>query len=231
VTGDISLRLERLDAVAHPAAERFDSTSAFVGRIAVLPSAYNPPTLAHVELLRAAVSSDHCDAAAALLTTRNVDKGLHGAQLPDRVGMLLALHAEWPALAVAVSNQARIIDQAAALTAAFPAANFDFVVGFDTLERIFAARYYTDMELELKPFFEQHRVFAANRGAVGTEDVSAWIEQNAGRFAHAIRVLPLDAFPASLSSTQVRDGVAGGVPDVAVTPAVRRYIEERGLYR
>lgn len=223
--------IEQLDQQTSPAARRFDRGPAFSGAAAVLPSAYNPPTLAHEHLLQRALDVYGLRHAIALLTTRNVDKGVHGASLEDRVGMLLALSGEWPDLCVAASNQARIIDQAQALTSAFPGTEFDFIVGFDTLERLFAPRYYTDMEAELAPFFARHRVLAANRGEVEAHHVEAWVANNAGTFAGRILLLEIDEFPASLSSTRVREAAARGGDGLDLPPAVARYVTEHGLYR
>lgn len=231
MTTGIAAALERLDNEPAPAALRFDSGAPFSGAAAVLPSAYNPPTLAHEHLLQRALDSYGLQHAVALLTTRNVDKGVHGASLADRIGMLLALGEDWPELCVAASNQARIIDQARALAEAFPDTEFDFIVGFDTLERLFARKYYTDMEAELEPFFERHRVLAANRGPVEAHHVEAWIAEHAGGFAGRILLLQIDDFPASLSSTRVRESLAAGSDELHLPPAVSRYLAEHRLYQ
>lgn len=226
-----SARLLELDASPVPAVVRFDSGHRFRGRLAFLPSAYNPPTLAHIHLLETALEVDGVEHAAAMLTTRNVAKDVFGASLADRVAMLLQLNRERPEFAVFAANAARIIDQAAALSAAFDGIGVDAIVGFDTLERLFDARYYGDMDGELTPFFERHRVIAVNRGRLAVTDVHAWVHRNAGVFAGRIVVREIQAYPASLSSTMVREGLAAGSGELPVSPAVRRYIEQRGLYR
>lgn len=230
MTEAFARRLERLDGSVEPEAERFDKDETISGRVVVLPSAFNPPTLGHQHLLERALQAHGAGQAVALLTTRNVDKGVAGASLADRVGMLLAVRAEWDDLAVVASNQGRFVDQATALTRAYPAAEFDFIVGFDTLERLFAPRYYDDMWMELEPFFERHRVLAANRGSVLAGQVGEWLDANTGRFRRRLSVLEIDEFPASLSSTQVRAALSEGGADTQLTAGVRRYIEERGLY-
>lgn len=231
MTEELAVRLERLDAAAGPAAERFDAGGPLGRTAAVLPSAFNPPTHAHQHLLERALETFGISSAIALLTTRNVDKGLHGAPLADRVGMLLALGEAFPGLAVMAANQARIIDQAVALALLLPGVELDFVVGFDTLERLFAPRYYTDMEGELAPFFARHRILAANRGEMEAARVRKWLDANVVQFRPRIEVLEIDEFPASLSSTQVREALRSDQEALHVAPAVRRYIEERGLYR
>ena len=231
MNSDFRDQLEALDHAPQPAAIRFDHGPAFDGTAAVLPSAFNPPTLAHQHLMQRALEAFGVRHALALLTTRNVDKGVHGAPLADRVGMLLSLAEEWSELAVAASNQARIIDQAQALTGAFPGTEFDFIVGFDTLERLFAERYYTDMWAELAPFFARHRVLAANRGSVEAREVAAWIDEHSGAFRDRILALEIDEFPASLSSTRVREALASGGNELHLPRPVLRYINEHALYR
>ena len=100
---------------------------------------HNPPTRAHFHLL--AASAERLSASpAALLTTRNVAKGLTGASHEQRIEMLLVARTAVPALAVLAANQARIVDQAAVLRESFPAASFDFVLGHDTLVRLLGQR-------------------------------------------------------------------------------------------
>lgn len=214
-----------------PTAVRFDEGRPFSNRLAVLPSAFNPPTVAHLALLEVARSLPGAGAACALLTTRNVDKGLTGAAFADRVGMLLAVNEAHHWLGVVATNQARIIDQEAALAVAFPGVEFDFVVGYDTLVRLFDPRYYSAMDDELAPFFERARVIALNRGEAGTAAVRAFVEREAAHFAERIVVAELDAHPASLSSTLARAAFREGSSTTAVPPAVARYIEEHQLYR
>ncbi len=228
---DLVNLLSELEATPAPAVARFDSGGPFRGRLAFLPAAYNPPTLAHVHLLEAALEVDGVEHVAAMLTTRNVAKDVFGASLHDRVAMLLELHGERPELAVLAANAARIIDQASALSAAVGDVGVDAIVGFDTLERLFDPRYYADMEGELAPFFERHRVIAANRGNHHVTEVEAWVRANAGPFAGRILVREIHAHPASLSSTVVRESVAVGLDELPVSLGVRRYIEQHGLYR
>ncbi len=183
-------------------------------------------------MLEAARLLPAVESAAALLTTRNVDKGLTGAPFADRIGMLLAVNEDAPWLSVVATNQARIIDQEATLAAHFPGIAFDFVVGYDTLVRLFDSRYYTAATHdELAPFFERARVIALNRGEADIETLQSFIDDQAAPFAGRIVVAELDAHPASLSSTLARDAIRGGQPTAIVPPAVATYIETHHLYR
>lgn len=221
-----------LDAVPRPSVRRFDSGPAFRDRIAVLPSAFNPPTSAHLRLLELAGRVDGISGRAALLSTRNVEKGVFGASLADRIGMLRALAGANPGLAVLAANVALIPDQAVALLEAYPASGFDFVVGFDTLIRIFQSRFYEDMERDLARFFANHRLIAMNRGEADFDAVCRFLEKDDVRpYAQGIVPCALDGEAATLSSTHARDRATGPGLRQFVPGEVAEYIERRGLYR
>jgi nicotinic acid mononucleotide adenylyltransferase len=222
---EIESRLAALDASRVAAAAAF--AGALDGRLAVLPSAFNPPTLAHLALLRRAADLLG-SRPGALLTTRNVSKGVEGASLADRVAMLLAVRQEDASLAVLAANAARFVDQARALRAALPDTAIDFVAGYDTLIRIFDPAYYGDMASELDEFFRHHRLVAATRGDDDLRAIERFIAEAAA--AHAGRVLSLELpqFEASLSSTLARRSPAERRR--VVPAAVADYIEGHGLY-
>ena len=230
---EIAVMLDRLDRVSSPAVARFDPGAPFAGRVAVLPSAFNPPTVAHMELMKLARDLPGVDSAAALLTTKNVDKGLHGASLAHRIGMLLAMSEDGARCAVLAANVARIADQGRALRETYPAADFDFVVGYDTLVRLFDSRYYEDMGADLDDFFGRHRVIAANRGDATVAAVEAFLDRNteASRRRDRVIVCELHEDPASLSSTAAREAAARGEVHAAVAGTVAEYISRHRLYR
>lgn len=227
---EIARRLEALDSQAGPVVDRFDTGAPFKGRIAVLPSAFNPPTLAHLELLERALAVAGVDRTAAMLSTRNVAKGVFGALLPDRIEMLLALHKADPTLGVLASNSARLVDQAAALRENAPEAAFDFVVGYDTLVRLFDPGYYKEMHAELEPFFAVHRVIAANRGRATVSEVARFVEEHAASYGDRIVITELSEAAAVISSMDAREAVANGGKAEMLPPPVEAYIRERGLY-
>ena len=225
---------ERVEALAlpeTPEAARLDSDEPLRGRWAVLPSAFNPPTRAHLRLLDLAEGVDGVEGGAALLTTRNVAKGVEGAALTDRIGMLLAAGKGRPGLAVLAANQARIADQAAVLRATWPEATFDFVLGYDTLVRLFDLQYYTGpMEEVLDPFFERHRVIAANRGEVTEGEMEAYVADQASRYAGRIITVALDEEHGRMASSNIRARIGAGQGSGDLPEEVAEYIRERGLY-
>jgi nicotinic acid mononucleotide adenylyltransferase len=227
----IAASISALDAETAPTAACFPRDGFPHGRAVVLPSAFNPPTVAHLRLLELARNVTCADSAVALLTTRNVAKGVFGADLPDRIAMLLAIQDTEPELSVVAANVARIADQARALRSALPGVDFDFVVGYDTLVRLFEPRFYSDMRSELAAFFADHQVIAANRASADVGIVRAFLEEpHVAPFANRITVLALDEYSASLSSTGAREEVATGIDSSALPAPVLAYIRERGLY-
>lgn len=226
----VARRLAEVRDALAPKADAFGAVPGLSGRVAILPSAFNPPTIAHFELLRHGLEADHVASAGVLLTTRNVDKGISGASLEDRLGMLLAEQSTDPWFSVLATNQARIIDQERALAGRFPDVAFDFVVGYDTLVRLFDARYYTSMHDELRPFFGRSRVIALNRGPNNVAAVRAFVANQAPEFESQIIVRELSDYPASLSSTMARAAVLGE-SEAPVPSAVADYIRAHRLYR
>ena len=231
MAGTVGERLEALARGETPGAARFDADEGLRGGWAVLPSAFNPPTRAHLRLLDLAESVDGVEGGAALLTTRNVAKGIEGASLADRIGMLLAARESRPGLAVLAANQARIVDQAAALRSAWPEAAFDFVLGYDTLIRLFDQQYYEGaMEAVLDPFFERHRVIVANRGGVTASGVDAYVAEQASRYGERIVTVALDTAHRLMSSSGARAQIEAGEGSDDLPEEVAAYIRERGLY-
>lgn len=231
MAGTIGERLASLARSEAPAVTRFDAAGGLQGGWAVLPSAFNPPTRAHLRLLDLAQGVAGVEGGAALLTTRNVAKGVEGAALEDRIGMLLATRESRPGLAVLGANQARIVDQAAGLREAWPEASFDFVLGYDTLIRLFDEQYYDGpMDDVLDPFFERHRVIAATRGEVTEGEMLEWVEAQAARYTARIVTVALDPEHGRIASSDIRARIEAGEGSDDLPEGVADYIRERGLY-
>ncbi len=230
-TPALAVRLATLHERPGFSAERFDDGPELEGRVAVLPSAFNPPTRAHLGLLELAAAETDVSRVAALLSTNNVDKQIYGAPLAHRIAMLLELSRGRLWLAVVAANAARLIDQGLALGVAFPRAEFDFVVGFDTLVRVFDPRYYEDPDSELDSFFAKHRLIAVNRAQTSAAAVTEYCDSMpARRFRSRILVRELEQRQAWMSSSSVRGKLGRGEATDALTPEVERYIVDHGLY-
>jgi nicotinamide-nucleotide adenylyltransferase len=228
---ELERRIEQVHASPHPSVLRLDDKGELRSRVAALPSAYNPPTRAHLELLRAAVTVEGVGSAVALLTTRNVAKNLYGASLAHRAAMLLVIGADDGKLPVFVTNQARIADQARVLATTLQDPGVDMIVGYDTLVRVFDEQYYGAMQEELATFFADHRLIAANRAGHGSREIAEVVARPEARpFGGRILEAEIGDEAAALSSTAARAAIATGREPSEIPPEVRAYIARHGLY-
>ncbi|KAG0331975.1 hypothetical protein BG000_010436 [Podila horticola] len=150
-------------------------------RIAVLDSSFNPPTRAHYHLLKAA-SRVGCDAVLLLLATNNVDKGQTGAGAVERLEMMEAMaldsiqsEKEDSALrhmAVGLTIHARFMDKAQPILDTYPpnTVQLSWIMGHDTMTRLFDPKYYKDVHADMAPFFEQCDVICSSRPGYGSRE-------------------------------------------------------------
>ncbi|KAF9186256.1 hypothetical protein BGZ51_002107 [Haplosporangium sp. Z 767] len=238
-------------------------------RIAVLDSSFNPPTKAHYHLLKAAAKVG-CDAVLLLLATNNVDKGQTGAGAIERLEMMEAmamdsiLNEHDPALrhmAVGLTIHARFMDKAQPILDHYPAntVQLSWIMGHDTMIRLFDPKYYKDVHADMAPFFEQCDVICSSRPGYGSRDEMMHFVEQSG---HAKKVTLVDIEDdeettetgalvtvgteatatvtdklrigiKDMSSTMVRNAIKDknwNLVDRCVLPSVRQVIEENRLY-
>jgi nicotinate-nucleotide adenylyltransferase len=169
-------------------------------RIVVFPGAFNPPTVAHVAIARAARTW----AAEVVWTLPRAfpHKGFEGADLPMRLDMLLRLAADEPGMSVAVASGGLYVEIADEARQFFGAGlEIGLLCGRDAAERIAAWDYGTPGVFE--SMIERYPLLVAGR---------------AGEYLpaprHADRIIPLTMDPAfnEVSSTEVRRRIAAGEP-------------------
>ncbi|KAF9974610.1 hypothetical protein BGZ73_001979 [Actinomortierella ambigua] len=217
--------------------------------IAVLDSSFNPPTLAHYHLLKAAARKavPGCDAVLLLLAMNNVDKGQTGASAVERLEMMEALAQECMKnehevaslrhMAVGLTIHARFIDKAQPILDSYPpgTVQLSWIMGHDTLTRLLDPKYYKDIKADLSPFFEYNHAICSTRPDYGTrEDLDKVIQQS----GHADKVTLVeieaeDEAIATMSSTIVRKAVQNkdwSLVKSSVMPSVKKVIETNSLY-
>jgi nicotinic acid mononucleotide adenylyltransferase len=102
-----------------------------------------------VALVEAARAAFALEEGVFLLTLLHVEKPLVGFGMPERLRMLLAIARARPACSVALCNRPRFFEMAQALREAVgEGPELFFLMGGDTLVRLFDPRYYPDMALE-----------------------------------------------------------------------------------
>lgn len=204
------------------------------GRLGVMSASFNPPTRAHVRMAEEAGRLCGFGETLFVLAKTNVEKGLYGAPLEARLLMIDALAGSRPSCSVAAVSHPRFVDKAAALRACYPpGAEICFIVGYDTLVRLFDPKYYADMPADLRRMFASCRFVAANRGEHPSETVRRFLERPECReFADRITVMELDARHAGMSSSEVRERLRTGEGTSDLVPEeVERLIRQMGLYR
>lgn len=205
------------------------------GRVGVLPGSFNPPTVAHLELARAARRRFDLDTVAFSLGSVIVDKErVEGLCREDRLLLLSLLTADDVRTAAVVVNRGLYSEQAPAFRACFgDDADLWFIVGMDKVLQIFDPRYYEDRDAALDMLFAQVRLIAANREAWDAGALRALLDRPENA-PYRDRVQPLTLPPhlRNQSSSAVRRGAEAGEPaGDAVSPAVREFIEATGAYR
>ncbi|KAF9170452.1 hypothetical protein BGX21_009308 [Mortierella sp. AD011] len=221
-------------------------------RIAVLDSSFNPPTKAHFHLLKAATRIG-CDAVLLLLATNNADKGQTGAGAIERLEMMEAMamdaisnEKDDPALcqiAVGLTIHARFMDKAQPILDQYPTntVKLSWIMGHDTMTRLFDPKYYKDVHADMAPFFEQCDVICSSRPGYGSRDeMMRFVEQSG--YIDKVTLVDIETEGEDaehgieikeMSSTVVRNAVKSKnwvLVERCVLPSVRNFIEKNGLY-
>ena len=199
----------------------------------ILDASFNPLTLAHGRMVELASAVCPPCEIVLMLSRANVDKDVFGADLGQRLAMLLPYAAGRPNTSIIGCSHARFVDKADALRPLYPeATRTTFIIGYDTLQRLFDRKYYADMEGDLNRLFAGCGFVAANRGATGLEAMQAFIRRPECRpYAGRMHFIHLEAPYAGMSSTQVRERRRQGKPIRHLVPtSIADAIDILGLY-
>ncbi|KAG8766931.1 hypothetical protein FRC12_006563 [Ceratobasidium sp. 428] len=227
-------------------------------KISVLDSSFNPPTLAHSVL----ASSSSANARLLLLSLSNVDKTPKpGDATPaQRLDMMVALAdelsagGEQPGVAVGALNEPRFVGKSTLLleqlsqrfTDTPPNIELTFQMGWDTIIRVFAPRYYPSPDAMLasfEHFFESERstILCARRPPLRpSTSIPTTLSDEESDFLSSphvalfyqqgkIKLVDLDPSVSGISSSGVRGGT---IEDAErwCSQGVVRYIREHQLY-
>ena len=203
------------------------------GSLGVFPASFNPPTLAHLRLIEEAKRGFSLQGVALLLDTRPIDKEIVGAPLEERVLMLLGLFGKRRDISIGICNEGLFVGKLKALRALTPEAKVRFIMGYDTLVRLFDPRYYQDMGKALRELFEGADLLVGLRGKVTRDEVRVFLSLPEVRpYAERIHLFDLPPSLKGISSTQVREKVKRGESILQlVPPSVEEFIREKGLYK
>jgi nicotinate (nicotinamide) nucleotide adenylyltransferase len=203
------------------------------GRLGIFPASFNPPTRAHLALIRKARRRGNLDEVLVLLDAQAVGKKIIGANLEDRVMMLKDLFQKDPKISIAISNRGLFVEKVLPLRKVYPSPiSFTFIVGFDTILRVLDRRYYKNLKKSLDQLFKESRFLVGNRDERGRETYESFFQHSDNeKYKNGISFLALPKEFSSISSHLVRDRLGEGKPVGKWVPSpVLRFIEETGLY-
>ena len=234
-------RLRRMMADLHPAGpprarivqRAPGNMGVSAGCLGVLDASFNPMTLAHHGMVEKARRTCGLNEVLLMLSRSNVDKKVFGADLGQRLAMLLAYAEGRSDISVAGCSHARFIDKAEALRALYVhGTRFYFIVGYDTLQRLFDPGYYADMQEDLHPSLKPPASLPPTGGATAWSTLRTLMERPECRpFTDRVDFIHLAECYTRISSTQVRQRRRRGEPirDL-VLGEVAEAIEAMGLY-
>jgi len=176
-------------------------------RLGILPGAFNPVTVAHLALARAAAGQ--VDEVVWVLPRALPHKDYHGASFADRVEMLRSALVGEPHCSIAASSGGLFVQIAAECRATYgDDVRLAFICGRDAAERIAGWDYGRPGEFArmLRSF---DLLVAARRGEY----------EPPAEFQAAIRRLPLSSEFEHISASEVRARIAGGEPWKHLVPA------------
>ncbi|GCE27362.1 hypothetical protein KDA_28460 [Dictyobacter alpinus] len=184
------------------------------GTVIVFTGSFNPPTIAHIALLKQAqhyaldiYGPAHVYAA---FSKRTVDKeGVERPVLLDRIMLLRdILRRRLPAVGILLFNRGLYVEQAQAIRQSFPKVKrVLFLMGFDKIIQIFDPHYYKDRDASLEELFSLAELFVVPRGDSGEKELAELLAQPQNkRFARYVISRPFDAAYRNISATQVRQG-------------------------
>jgi nicotinate-nucleotide adenylyltransferase len=114
--------------------ELIKAPAAIGSACALLPGSFNPPTRAHADMARAALT--FADAVLFVLPRALPHKSWFGASFDQRVEMLSRVTAADDRLGIAISEGGLYIEMAREAQSLFPGARIELVLGRDAAERI-----------------------------------------------------------------------------------------------
>ncbi|MDE0689917.1 MAG: hypothetical protein OXI61_17270 [Candidatus Poribacteria bacterium] len=201
----------RLNPAASPRIElihRAESAISEPGkRLGIFSGSFNPLTLAHTKMIEDTIAEYQLEELLLLLAKANVDKTVFGLPLAARLLTLKRYTENREKFSVGVSSHGRYIDKVTALKVILPPeTQFHFIIGYDTLVRIFDPKYYTDFHTELGELFVDARFIVANRAEADVETIVSFMDQPEIRqYAPYVSCLLLPDVYAYMSSTEVRE--------------------------
>ncbi len=205
------------------------------GSIIIFPGSFNPPTMAHIALLKQARRFARIHEPMTLyaaFSKRTVDKeAVERPLLLDRIVLLDdILRKRLPHAGILLFNRGLYVEQAEAMQQSFPhVKRILFLVGFDKIVQILDPHYYQDRDTSLTELFKRAELLVAPRGSAGERELVELLQQAQNqRFARFIHPLPFNAAYRNISSTAVRQGASEHASEIP--QEARLFIQKTRAY-
>jgi nicotinamide-nucleotide adenylyltransferase len=211
--------LDQLHPQEQPEAVIAPQSPAPHGEIIVFPGSFNPPTKAHLSLMRQARrlalqrnkqegKSYRTVQLFAAMSKLTVDKEhVQHPLLLDRIVLLeKLLKQRLPHTGVMLFNRGLYVEQAEAIHSCFPnVQRLSFLIGYDKIVQILDPRYYTNRDTALRDLFALAELLVAPRADFGPQALTALLHQPDNQpFARHIHPLPFNDTYRNVSSTHIR---------------------------
>ncbi|HVB24957.1 MAG TPA: hypothetical protein VNG51_23680 [Ktedonobacteraceae bacterium] len=235
--------LDQLHPEEQPEARILPKSPVPHGEIIVFPGSFNPPTTAHLALLKQARQSalrlneqshksNRTVQLFAAMSKLTVDKEhVERPLLLDRVILLdnLLKH-RLPHTGVMLFNRGLYVEQAEAVHRCFPGVKrLYFLIGYDKIVQILDPHYYTDRDAALKDLFALAELLVVPRGDFGPQALTELLQKPENSpFAHYIHPLPFSNAYRDVSSTHIRQHSSTYLHDVPYE--VRRFMRKTRAY-
>lgn len=211
----IQQSLDTLDPRGEPLVLPLPGSPRPTGDLIVFTGSFNPPTLAHLAMLKQAYSYTRSHAPMCLyaaMSKQTVDKeNISRPLFLDRLALLDRLMKRFSGSGILLFNRGLYVEQARAIRQSFPRVhNIYFLMGFDKIVQILDPHYYTDRDAALQELFALAKLLVAPRGEDGPEALQALLQQEENtRFARYIEPLPLSNAYREVSATHIRNQDTG----------------------
>jgi nicotinic acid mononucleotide adenylyltransferase len=231
----IQALLDQLDPQAPSQVLVLPGSPAPSGKIIVFPGSFNPPTSAHLALLKQAWQFARVhgpmNVYAAISTLITDKERVQRPLLVERISLLdTVLRKHVRHTGIMLFNRGLYVEQAEALHSAFPQVmHIYFLIGFDKIVQVLDPHYYKDRDRALHELFALADFLVAPRAEAGPEELKILLDRPENRqYAEHVQALPLGAAYRNISSTNIRQLPSAHEQDMPLE--VRRFIRGTHVY-
>jgi len=203
--------------------------------VIVFTGSFNPPTNAHLAILKQGqfYANAHLNMQIyTAISKHSVDKErLERPLLLDRAILLNTLiKKRFPQVGMLFFNRGLYVDQAQGIRNSFPhVERIIFLMGYDKIVQIFDPHYYEDRDAALDALFSLAEILVVPRGDAGEHELQDLLQRPENqRFARYVEIESFNPLYREVSATRIRQG--GFEVGNDTTQEVRRFMHYTRAY-